>query len=128
MHIEIFDMRIKNFAVLKDYIPFCTDIDMLVLLSNELSTHIINKNILAGDANELFSLIKNRMSVLSNDSLRNNSSENVKSKRLALFKEGSFSTTSISNQEGIIFTSLLILNIILTAFMYTMLFIIRFIK
>ena len=123
MHIQVSDMRIKNYNILSDYIPFCSDIEVLISLSNELSTHIINKDILANDADELFALIKNRLYTLNN-----NSKGNLRSKRLALFKEGSRPTTSVSSQEGIIITSLLVLNIIITLFMYTMLFIIRFTK
>ena len=118
MHIEIDDnMNIKNLQELSKYIPICSDIQILISLSNELLIHIINKDIIAQDASSLFFLIKNQINTLNNSA----NISNEKGKRYTINPVGR--PTYLQSREGIINLSLLIINIIVIAIMYVFLYI-----
>ena len=123
MHINVTNMEIVNLFEIYSYISSSTDIQELVSLSNDLSTHLQNKDILASDARQILSLIKSQIDIISG---KNNGNNKAWNKRLTFLPEGTRPTSSISNQEGIVYISLLVLNILITGFMFVCLFVTRF--
>ena len=82
---------------------------------------LTNKNILAADADKLFSLIKTQIYLLNNSR-----SNNEKGKRYTINPTNR--PTYLHSSEGIVYISLLLINISIIAIMYTFIVIARFIR
>lgn len=121
MHISISNMKIVNLKELVTFISSCNDESSLIALSNELADYVFNKNILAVDADKLFSLIKTQIYLLNNSR-----SNNEKGKRYTINPTNR--PTYLHSSEGIVYISLLLINISIIAIMYTFIVIARFIR
>lgn len=122
MHVEISNNKIINLESLSNYIPTCMSYPILISLLEELHIELaINKNIPADEANRLLDLIKEQLKILNNSSI-----SNEKGKKYTLNPVGH--PTYLQSREGIIYLSLLILNICIISVMYAFIVIARVIK